>query len=215
MGRQHEGHALLLEPEQPLPHQMPGLRVEARGGFVQQQQPGEVDQSAGNGQPPLHPARQRLDLRVGPVGQRYEREQLVRAGATLRSAEPEEPAVYDQVLPHPKLRVHGVLLRADADASPDLRSVGHRIQTEHPQLAAGRRRHGPIMRIVDDFPAPFGPRKPNASPRRTSTSIPRTASKSPKRFTNLTRPDQGFLHLGRASGIRCGRSPPRFIATSR
>ena len=39
MGGQHEGHALLLEPEQPLPHQMPGLRVEARGGFVQQQQP--------------------------------------------------------------------------------------------------------------------------------------------------------------------------------
>src|SRR5262245_6210460 len=41
----------------------------------------------------------------------------------------------------------------------------------------------PIMRIVDVFPAPFGPRKPNASPRWRSKSIPSTATKSPKRFT--------------------------------
>ena len=33
--------------------------------------------------------------------------------------------------------------------------------------------------MVLDLPAPFGPRNPNASPRRTSTSIPLTASKSP------------------------------------
>src|SRR5690349_8692631 len=38
----------------------------------------------------------------------------------------------------------------------------------------------PIIRIVDDLPAPLGPRKPNASPRRTSTSMPSTATKSPK-----------------------------------
>ena len=42
----------------------------------------------------------------------------------------------------------------------------------------------PIMRIVEDLPAPLGPRKPNASPRCTSTSIPSTAVKSPKRFTS-------------------------------
>src|SRR3954453_13050205 len=33
-----------------------------------------------------------------------------------------------------------------------------------------------IIRIVEDFPAPFGPRKPKASPRRTSMSMPWTAS---------------------------------------
>src|ERR1041384_1605790 len=37
-----------------------------------------------------------------------------------------------------------------------------------------------IIRMVDDFPAPLGPRNPNASPRRTSTSMPRTASNVPK-----------------------------------
>ena len=41
----------------------------------------------------------------------------------------------------------------------------------------------PIMRMVDVFPAPFGPRKPNASPRCRSKSIESTATKSPKRFT--------------------------------
>jgi hypothetical protein len=41
----------------------------------------------------------------------------------------------------------------------------------------------PIMRIVDVFPAPFGPRKPKASPRCRSKSMPSTATKSPKRFT--------------------------------
>lgn len=42
-----------------------------------------------------------------------------------------------------------------------------------------------IIRIVDDLPAPLGPRNPNASPRRTSRSMPFTASKSPN---DLRRP---------------------------
>src|ERR1700744_6142877 len=40
----------------------------------------------------------------------------------------------------------------------------------------------PSMRMVEDFPAPFGPRKPNASPRKRSKSIPSTAVKLPNRF---------------------------------
>ena len=36
-----------------------------------------------------------------------------------------------------------------------------------------------IIRIVEDLPAPLGPRKPNDSPRATSMSIPSTAVKSP------------------------------------
>src|SRR3954447_3561064 len=43
----------------------------------------------------------------------------------------------------------------------------------------------PIMRMVDDLPAPFGPRNPNDSPRWTSTSMPSTAVKSPNRLTSL------------------------------
>ena len=42
----------------------------------------------------------------------------------------------------------------------------------------------PIIRIVELLPAPFGPRKPNASPRCTSKSTPSTAVRSPNRFTS-------------------------------
>src|SRR5262249_44490449 len=41
----------------------------------------------------------------------------------------------------------------------------------------------PIIRMVEDLPAPFGPRKPNASPRCRSKSIPSTAVKLPNRLT--------------------------------
>ena len=40
-----------------------------------------------------------------------------------------------------------------------------------------------IIRIVDDLPAPFGPRNPNDSPRATSRSMPATASTSGPAFT--------------------------------
>src|SRR5438309_568770 len=40
----------------------------------------------------------------------------------------------------------------------------------------------PIIRMVDVLPAPFGPRKPKASPGATSKSIASTATNSPKRF---------------------------------
>ena len=42
----------------------------------------------------------------------------------------------------------------------------------------------PIIRIVELLPAPFGPRNPNASPRRTSKSIPSTAVSVPNLLTS-------------------------------
>src|SRR5262249_16050589 len=42
----------------------------------------------------------------------------------------------------------------------------------------------PIIRIVELFPAPFGPRNPNASPLCTMKSIASTATKPPKPLTN-------------------------------
>ncbi len=40
----------------------------------------------------------------------------------------------------------------------------------------------PTMRMVEDLPAPLGPRKPNASPRGILKSMPSTAVKSPNRL---------------------------------
>jgi hypothetical protein len=36
-----------------------------------------------------------------------------------------------------------------------------------------------IIRMVEDLPAPFGPRNPNASPRSSTKSTPSTARNSP------------------------------------
>src|SRR5262245_55188801 len=60
-----------------------------------------------------------------------------------------------------------------AGSSPKTRSV--------PSVTRGTQ---PIMRIVEVFPAPFGPRKPKASPRLRSKSTPSTARSSPKDFTS-------------------------------
>ena len=80
---------------------------------------------------------------------------------------------------------------------------------------------------MEDFPAPFGPRKPKASPRYRSKSIPSTAVKLPNRFVRPrartstsgtrrenTRRRDGFrtvFRLGRraASGARQGKSRGR------
>ena len=40
----------------------------------------------------------------------------------------------------------------------------------------------PTMRMVEDLPAPLGPRKPNASPRGILKSMPSTAVKFPNRL---------------------------------
>ena len=40
----------------------------------------------------------------------------------------------------------------------------------------------PTIRMVEDLPAPFGPRNPNASPRAMPKSMPATAVKSPNRL---------------------------------
>ena len=56
-----------------------------------------------------------------------------------------------------------------------------------------------IIRIVEDLPAPLGPRKPNDSPRRTSMSMPLTASNVPK---DLRRPVARIIDSEAAGGHR-------------
>ena len=60
-----------------------------------------------------------------------------------------------------------------AGSSPSIRRV--------PAVAGDTQ---PIIRIVLLLPAPFGPRKPKASPRSTSRSMASTAVKLPKRFVS-------------------------------
>ena len=117
---------------------------------------------------------------------------------------PEVAAVDVEVVEDVELVVEGVLLRADPEpgrGSPGPSAAGSipRIRSSPPltgETAA-------IIRIVEDLPAPLGPRKPNASPRRTSRSMPFTASKSPNDLRRPRGPDHGVAH-----GQRPYRGPP-------
>ena len=182
---QHERDAALLEPVEPVPEQVPGLRVEPGRRLVEEQDRRLVDERSGDRQAPLHPARQRLDLVVGALGELGEFEQLV---GTLARPPPA------------------------TDRSSGRRSTGSRGRSARRRAcpAAARRRGAPgsrgpcvagsipitlsvpsligetqpIIRIVDVLPAPFGPRKPNDSPRATSKSMASTATNSPNRLVS-------------------------------
>src|SRR5690348_11914844 len=72
----------------------------------------------------------------------------------------------------------GTTPRRERIAGPSV--AGSRSSTRNVPSVTGDTQ--PIMRIVELFPAPFGPRKPNASPLRTSKSMPSTAVRPPNRF---------------------------------
>ena len=123
VGRQDQRHALLLEPVQAVPEQVPRLRVEARGRLVEQQQVRLVDEAPGDRQAPLHPARERLHLVARALRQLHEVEELVHALPDHRPRQVEVPTVDRQVLADGQLHVQRVLLGHDADAGADPRAV--------------------------------------------------------------------------------------------
>ena len=127
----------------------------------------------------------------------HELEQLGRPPLALGARDVEVAAVDDEVLLDGQLVVELVGLRHDAEPGADppaVRSPGRgRRRAASPSVTGDVQ---PIIRIVDDLPAPFGPRNPNASPRWTSTSMPSTAVKSPKRLTS----PRGLDHRGDAIG---------------
>ena len=119
----HQRHALLLEPEQPVPQQVPGLRVEAGGRLVEQQQVGVVDQRPGDRQPALHAAGEVVDLGLRLLGRAARTRAARRRGSRASAlADAEVAAVDVEVVADVQLGVEGVLLRADAEPGADLPS---------------------------------------------------------------------------------------------
>ena len=126
VGGQDQRHATLLQPVEAVPEQVTRLRVEAGRRLVEEEQGRLVDQRPGDRQPPLHPARQRLDLVVLALGQLGELQQLVRAPVALGPRQAEVAPVEDEVLADGQLGVEAVLLGDDADPRADPRPVGRR-----------------------------------------------------------------------------------------
>ncbi len=85
-------------------------------------------------------------------------QQLLGAGPDLAPGQAEVAAVDHQVVEHGELGVEVVVLRDDAQASPDGGAVVARVHPEDAQLAVGLTGETvAIMRIVVVLPAPFGP----------------------------------------------------------
>jgi hypothetical protein len=138
--RQDQRDAALLEPEQPVPDHVPGLRVQPGGGLVEDQDLRLVDERAGDRQAALQAAGQRVDLVPGPVRELDEIEQRVGPLPDDPAGQAEVPAVDEQVLPDGQLDVEGVLLGDHAEPGPDRGPVPDRIEAEDGHLAVRRRR---------------------------------------------------------------------------
>ena len=65
------------------------MRVQAGGGLVEQQQPRRVQQGLGDEQALLEAERERLDERVGAIGEPRARERALHGRAPARSTQPE------------------------------------------------------------------------------------------------------------------------------
>ncbi len=132
-----QGHAVTFEAPEAVPQEVAGLRIQTRGGLVEQEDLGFVDEGAGDGEAAFHPSRQRFDPGVGSFGELSELEQLVGALAHHRSGDVEVPTVDVEVVAYGQLVVERVELGDDAEPSPDLGSVTASVEPEDGQLAFG------------------------------------------------------------------------------
>src|SRR5436190_1752226 len=148
--RQKNRLALAEKLSQPVPDQMPRLRVEAGSGLVEDQELRIVDQRARKRQTALHSAGKGPDAGIGFGGETCELEEPRNALVDQRIGHSEVTAVDDEVLGHGEIRVDVVHLRYDADANPSLaRRFRHRfadqrdragVRIDQTEAAAKRRR---------------------------------------------------------------------------
>ena len=125
---QQHGHPLPAgQARDLLPHGRPELRVQARGGLVEEQHGRPVHQPEGHVQAPLHTAGVGPDQPFRRLGQPEVREQFVRPGPHGRATQPVQPTLQDQVLPAGGGRVGAGPLGHDADHVPDLARPGQHV----------------------------------------------------------------------------------------
>jgi hypothetical protein len=94
-----DGHPAVPELAHPVPHEQPGLRVEAGARLVEEDHPGRVHQRPGDQQPLRHAAGVVVDLVAAAVAQTQLRQQGVGPPVPFRPPDPVVRGVEDQVLP--------------------------------------------------------------------------------------------------------------------
>ncbi len=119
------------QPGDLVPHRRAGLRVQARGGLVEEQHLRPVDQPHGHVEPALHTARVGPDHPGRGVGQVEPGQQLVRPAAQLPAAQALDAPGQQQVLPAGGGRVGPGPLGDHADGAAHRGGLGAHVQAGH------------------------------------------------------------------------------------
>src|SRR5665811_408869 len=127
----HERHALLFEPVEAVPKDVPGLRVEAGRWLVQDEEIWFVDETPRDRQPPLHAAGEIVDLRLTFVRELHEVQKLVDTLPDGRAWQVEVAPVHHQVVIDGEFLIEVVFLGNHADPRSELRSLALRVEAEH------------------------------------------------------------------------------------
>ena len=158
VGGDDQGDPLLLEPVEAVPQEVAGLGVEAGGRLVEDQQLRLGDEGPGDGEPALHPPRQRLDLVVGPVGQLGELEQPLGPFADDLAGGGRSSGRRSSGCRGRSARGRGCPPGGRGRSGPGCGPVGGRVHARAPAACpplTGDMQA--IIRMVEVLPAPFGP----------------------------------------------------------
>ena len=166
MGGQQNRFALLQQQLQPLPHQVPRLRVQAGGWLVQQQQFGIVHQRARQAQAPFHSARELAGFGVGLGGQRRKLQQRRNARADRRVLHAEVAPVDQQVFRAGEVRIQRIHLRHHPDLRLDRQLIARHLQAQGMDAAAIGRGQPQAHADRGRLAGPVGPDHPQALTRR-------------------------------------------------
>src|SRR6266511_3319365 len=109
--------------------------IEADRRLVEQDQPGAVDERAGDQQAPAHAAGQLVDTAVATVDEVCHFQRPLDRRAALGAADPVEVSEDEEVLLHGERHVEVVQLRRDAELNAGLLRLFRQPEAEHFQLA--------------------------------------------------------------------------------
>ncbi|GAF26597.1 ABC-type oligopeptide transport system, ATPase component [Moorella thermoacetica Y72] len=139
MGGQDQGHPTGLQLTHLLPHQMPGLRVQAGGWLIQDEEPGVVDEPPGDGQAPLHPPGEVFDFYPCFILQVGEDQEFPYPLPGDSTGKVEIAGVEEQVFYYRQLRVQVVLLGHHPQPGLDLAGLPADVIPQHLQGTVAHR----------------------------------------------------------------------------
>ena len=140
-GEQHGGAGAHQRPHD-VPHLVAAARVEARGGFVEEEQSRGGDDARGDVEAPAHASGVLPDQAIGRVDQSEGVEEVIRPPAGEAVREPEQAAEQDQVLLTGQLLVDGGHLSGQGDVAADRLGLVHDVVAENARLTTAGGQQG-------------------------------------------------------------------------